>query len=80
MHLSPLDWLMLVLLVIGGLNWGLVGLFQYDLVATIFGTGTTVANIVYVVVGVSALYFVVRAVMEMGMGSSSSMPMDNKPM
>ena len=45
----------LVLLVVGGLNWGLVGLFEFDLVATIFGGNETWARIVYVLVGVSAL-------------------------
>lgn len=53
---SALDWIALVLLIIGGLNWGLVGLFSFDLVATIFGAASTIANVVYVVVGVSALW------------------------
>lgn len=61
LSLSTLDWLFLVLLIVGGLNWGLVGLFQYDLVATLFGEATTLSNIVYSLVGVSALYYVVRA-------------------
>lgn len=48
--------LALVLLIVGGLNWGLVGLFDFDLVAAIAGGATTtLARIVYVVVGVSAL-------------------------
>ena len=44
-----------ILLVIGGLNWGLVGAFEFDLVATIFGNMTMVSRIVYVLVGLSAL-------------------------
>ena len=44
-----------VLLVIGGLNWLLVGAFGFDLVATIFGTMSVVARIVYVLVGLSAI-------------------------
>lgn len=51
-----LNILMFVLLVVGGLNWGLVGLFQFDLVAAIFGPMTLAANIVYILVGVSAIY------------------------
>lgn len=51
-----LNILMFALLCIGGLNWGLVGLLQLDLVATLFGAGTLVSNIVYVLVGVSAIY------------------------
>ncbi len=47
------------LVIIGGVNWGLVGLFQFDLVATIFGGGaTTGARIVYILVGLAALYCV----------------------
>jgi uncharacterized protein len=45
-----------VLLVVGGLNWGLVGLAGFDLVATLFGSGTVLARIVYGLVGMSALY------------------------
>ena len=44
------------LLVIGGLNWGLVGLFSFDLVASIFGEMSTISRIVYSLVGVSAVY------------------------
>ena len=54
--LNAVDWIALVLLVIGGLNWGLVGLFGFDLVATLFGTMSTLSRIVYVLVGLSALY------------------------
>ena len=46
----------LTLLIIGGLNWGLVGLLDFDLVANIFGSGTTLARVVYGLVGVAALY------------------------
>jgi len=46
-----------ILLIIGGFNWGLVGLFQYDLVAAIFGGSTSViSRIVYSLVGVASIY------------------------
>ena len=45
----------LLLLIVGGLNWGLVGLFDFDLVAAIFGEMSVISRIVYVLVGVSAL-------------------------
>ncbi|MFC4772012.1 DUF378 domain-containing protein [Enterococcus hermanniensis] len=52
-----LDIIALVLLIIGGVNWLLVGLFEYDLVAAISGGSTTIlAKIIYIVVGLSALY------------------------
>ncbi|QYF94082.1 DUF378 domain-containing protein [Massilia sp. PAMC28688] len=54
--MNALDWIAMVLLIVGGLNWGLVGLFNVDLVATLFGTQTPLSRIVYVLVGLSALY------------------------
>lgn len=44
------------LLLIGALNWGLVGLFGFDLVAAIFGTMSVFSRIVYALVGLAALY------------------------
>ncbi len=46
----------LILLVIGGLNWLLVGLFGYDLVAALFGTMSAFSRIIYTLVGISALW------------------------
>lgn len=46
----------LLLIIIGGLNWLLVGLFQFDLVAAIFGEMSTLSRIVYVLVGLSAVW------------------------
>jgi uncharacterized protein len=45
-----------VLLVVGGLNWGLVGLFNYNLVGSLLGEGSALTQLVYVLVGVSAVY------------------------
>ncbi|AMU98052.1 MULTISPECIES: DUF378 domain-containing protein [Xanthomonas] len=47
----------LVLLIVGGLNWGLVGLFQFDLVAALFGgQDALLSRVVYTLVGISALW------------------------
>ena len=46
----------LVLLIVGGLNWGLVGLLNFDLVAAIFGEMSPLSRIVYTLVGLSALW------------------------
>jgi len=55
--MKTLDVIAALLLVIGGLNWGLVGLFQLDLVAAIFGSpAALLARVVYVLVGLSAAY------------------------
>lgn len=48
-------WVMWGLLIIGGLNWGLVGIFNFDLVATIFGDMSVVSRIVYILVALSAV-------------------------
>jgi uncharacterized membrane protein YuzA (DUF378 family) len=49
----------LILVIIGGINWGLIGLFQFDLVAAIFGDASILSRIVYTLVGLSALWQVV---------------------
>jgi uncharacterized protein len=54
--MKALDMLSLLLVIVGGLNWGLVGLLNFDLVATIFGAGSTLSRIVYVLVGASAVW------------------------
>ncbi len=54
--MKNLDVLVAILLVVGGLNWGLVGLANFDLVASIFGSGAWLSRIVYALVGLSALY------------------------
>ena len=54
--MKALDVIVAVLLVVGGLNWGLVGLFNFDLVAAIFGSMSALSRIVYIVVGLSAIY------------------------
>jgi uncharacterized membrane protein YuzA (DUF378 family) len=49
----------LLLVIVGGLNWGLVGLFSFDLVAAIFGAGSLLARVVYILVGVSAAWQII---------------------
>ena len=54
--MKGLNILTLVLVIVGGLNWGLVGLLGLDLVAAIFGAGSVLTRLVYVLVGLSALW------------------------
>jgi uncharacterized membrane protein YuzA (DUF378 family) len=54
--LNIVDWIALILVIIGGLNWGLVGIFKFDLVAWIFGDMSIIARIVYILVGLAAVY------------------------
>jgi len=57
-----LDWTALVLVIVGGLNWGLVGLFGgFDLVAWLFGAATVLSRIVYILVGLSGVYMLIIA-------------------
>ena len=63
-EITLLDKITLILVVIGGLNWGLVGFFQWNLVEFIFGfsaVGAFLAQLVYLLVGIAAIY--VAAVM-----------------
>ena len=53
------DWFALVLLVVGGLNWGLVGFFRVDLIAAIFGQLSVVSRVLYALIGISAAYMAV---------------------
>ena len=57
--LKRLDPLWIALLIVGGLNWAILALFDTNVVTEIFGSGT-VADILYVLVGVAALMFVPR--------------------
>lgn len=46
----------LILVIIGGLNWGLVGALDFDLVATLFGTMSIVSRVIYGLVGLGAIW------------------------
>ena len=54
--MKVVDKIALVLIIIGALNWGLIALFNFDLVATIFGDMTIISRIVYGLVGISGLW------------------------
>ncbi len=53
--MKKLDVVMMILLILGGLNWGLVGLFDFNVVDYIFGE-TWVDRVIYVLVGIAAVY------------------------
>lgn len=59
-NISTFDLIVLILLIIGGINWGLVGLFGFNLVEAIFGVGSFLTSIIYLVVGLSAIYVLYR--------------------
>ena len=54
--LRALDRIALILLIIGGLNWGLVGAFEVNLVTVLFGPSSTLSRIIYILIGIAGLY------------------------
>lgn len=54
-NLSSLEWLVLALVIIGALNWGLIGIFNFNLVTAIFGNMSAISRIVYSLVGIAAI-------------------------
>lgn len=58
MNSRGLDYAVLVIAIIGALNWGLIGFFRFDLVAFLFGNMTWLSRIIYAVVGLVGLYLI----------------------
>lgn len=57
MNSKALDWTVLTLVIIGSINWGLIGFFQFDLVSTLFGgISSWLSRIIFAVVGLAGLY------------------------
>lgn len=54
--MNAMDWIAMVLLIVGGINWGLVGIADFNLVAALFGEMSALTRIVYALVGLSALW------------------------
>jgi len=74
MKMNSWDWLGMILVIIGGLNWGLIGLFDFDLVATIFGFMSVASRIIYTIVGLGAVYTIASAFIKTGaMRSTASL-------
>ena len=57
-NLNAVDWIAFLLVIVGGVNWGLIGAFDMDLVSALFGDMTIFTRVVYGLVGASALYSV----------------------
>ena len=55
-NMKIIDKIALILIIIGAINWGLIGFFKFDLVATIFGEMSVLSRIVYALVGISGLW------------------------
>jgi uncharacterized protein len=72
MKMNALDKVAWLLIIIGGINWGLVGWLKYNLVDNILGVESAGSRVVYAVVGVAALYSFYRMVMMLGSSSKSA--------
>ncbi|MBM3281403.1 MAG: DUF378 domain-containing protein [Candidatus Harrisonbacteria bacterium] len=60
-NMGALGWIAFILVIVGGLNWGLVGAFDFNLVTSIFGTMSLASRVVFGLVGLSAIYMLVTA-------------------
>lgn len=54
--MKAIDYIVLVLVIIGAINWGLVGFFGLDLVAFLFGSMSVLSRLIYAVIGICGLY------------------------
>lgn len=54
--MKVIDTIALVLIIIGAINWGLVGIFNFNLVDAIFGSMSVISRIIYILVGISGLW------------------------
>ncbi len=54
--MKTIDIIALILVIVGAINWGLIGLFNFDLVATLFGAMSAISRIIYTLVGIAGLW------------------------
>ena len=64
--MKTFDLITFILVVIGGLNWGLFGIFSFDLITFIFGDKSLLTRVIYILIGLSALYYAIafRAILQ----------------
>lgn len=58
MNTNWLDYILLTLVIIGAVNWGLIGFFRFDLIAFIFGDMSWLSRIIYAIVGIGGIYLI----------------------
>ncbi|MFV0440648.1 MAG: DUF378 domain-containing protein [Lachnospirales bacterium] len=59
MRMRTFDYIFLTILILGGVNLGLIGLFDFNLIASLLGANSWISRLLYVLVGISALYSLV---------------------
>lgn len=70
--MKAVKWIATLLVVIGAINWGLVGAFNFNLVDALFGAGSTLSTIIYILVGLSGLWAITKL-----SGKKSQIPSGN---
>ena len=63
LKLNTIGWVSLILVLIGAINWGLVGILQFNLVSALFGEMSGLSRIIYAPVGIAAVYMVVEVIL-----------------
>lgn len=56
--LTLLDWIALVLVIVGGLYWGLIGFLNFDILIALFGRMSIISRVIYGLVGIAAVYLI----------------------
>lgn len=72
MKMNAMDMIVWILLFVGGLNWGLVGAFNYNLVDSIFGDDSAIRMIVYILVGLAAVWSLISMFTKKGSSAPSA--------
>jgi len=62
LKLNVIGWITLALVIIGSINWALVGIFDFNFVETIFGEMSPISRLIYIIVGISSIYLLVTAI------------------
>ncbi len=60
MSLKSLDWIALILLILGGIDLGIIGIFNYDLIIGLWGNAIIIAQMIFVFMGIAAIYAIFR--------------------
>jgi hypothetical protein len=63
MKMNIIDWVVFALVIIGTINWGIIGIFEFDPIALIFGPMTVPSRIIYSLIGLSIIYTLIRALL-----------------
>lgn len=70
--MKALNLVTLLLVIVGGVNWGMLGAFDFDLVAALFGDKSAMSRLLYIVVGLSALWQIVPLLKALSVGEVSA--------